>query len=91
MKYTFQKPFEFEGKEYTELDIPLDGLTGSDINAAKKEWQTEGNFSPILASDPGFCASVAARACKLPIEFFHALPAKDYMKLTQEVSNFLLV
>ncbi|MBR7069798.1 MAG: phage tail assembly protein [Oxalobacter sp.] len=32
-----------------------------------------------------------ARLIKQPREFFSAMPAKDYAKLHQEVSNFLLV
>lgn len=91
MKHIFEKPFSFEGKEYKELDIPLDNLTGQDISQAKREWAAAGNFSPVPATDSDFCASLAARACKLPVEFFYALPAKEYTKLTQAVSNFLLV
>lgn len=91
MKHQFDKPFEFEGKKYETLDIPLEALTGQDISAAKREWAAAGNFSPVPAADSDFCASLAARACKLPVEFFYALPAKEYTKLTQAVSNFLLV
>lgn len=91
MKHIFDKPFNFEGKEYKEVDIPLDGLTGQDISAAKREWAGSGNFSPVPAADSDFCAAVAARATKLPVDFFYALPAKEYTKLTQAVSNFLLV
>lgn len=90
MKHTFEKPFNFEGKEYKELEIPLENLTGQDISAAKREWSASGNFSPVPVADSDFCASVAARACKLPVEFFYSLPAKEYTKLTQAVSNFLL-
>lgn len=90
MKYVFQSPFNFEGKEYKELDIPIENLTGQDISAAKREWASAGNFSPVPVADSDFCAAVAARACKLPVEFFYALPAREYAKLTQTVSNFLL-
>lgn len=90
MKHVFSKPFEFEGKEYKEIDIKLDALTGRDISVAKREWAGDGNFSPVPASDQDFCVAVAAKASKLPIEFFYALPAREYTKLTQAVSNFLL-
>lgn len=90
MKHVFDKPFNFEGAEYKELDLKLDALTGQDISAAKREWAAAGNFSPVPVADSDFCAAVAAKACKLPIEFFYALPAKEYTKLTQAVSNFLL-
>ena len=61
------------------------------ISAAKKEMTGAGIFAPVPASDSDFCAILLARLCKLPREFFSAMPAKDYAKLTQEVSNFLLL
>lgn len=91
MRHVFKTPFIFEGKEYKDLEIPLDSLTGQDISEAKKAWAAEGNFAPVPAVDSDFCATVAARACKLPIEFFQALPAREYIHVTQAVSNFLLV
>lgn len=90
MKHVFAKPFTFEGKEYKEVTLDLEGLTGHDISAAKREWAAAGNFSAIPVTDSDFCASIAARASKLPVEFFYALPAGEYAKLTQSVSNFLL-
>lgn len=90
-KHTFAKPYEFEGKEYTEIELDLESLKGSDISAAKREWAVSGNFSPVPAADMDFCAAVAARASRQPIEFFHELPAKEFAQVTQLVSNFLLV
>lgn len=90
MKHEFDKPFTFDGKEHTEITMDLDALTGRDISAAKKEWVAAGNFSPIPAADSDYCAIVAARASKLPLEFFYELPAREYSKLTQAVSNFLI-
>lgn len=90
MKHEFQKPYTFEDKEYTEINLDLDGLTGRDISEAKKVWTSEGGFAVIPAVDSDFCAAVAARAAKLPLEFFLGLPAKEYTKITQAVSNFLI-
>jgi hypothetical protein len=90
MQHIFAKPYTFEGTEYSEVEIDLDGLTGADLSVAKREWAAPGNFSPIPSTDMDFCASVAARAAKKPLEFFTGLPAKEYAKITQAVSNFLL-
>lgn len=90
-KYTFSKPYIFEGKEYSELEFDLESLKGSDISAAKKELTSVGIFAPILASDSDFCAILLARLIKQPREFFEGMPANDYSKLIQQVSNFLLV
>ena len=90
MKHTFSKPYTFDGVEHTELEIDLDSLKGKDISAAKRAWALAGNFSPVPASDMDFCAALAAQASKQPVEFFEELPAGEYTKITQAVSNFLM-
>lgn len=90
MKYQFTKPYTFEDKEYTEIEFDLSALTGRDISAAKKEFTAGGNYSPLPTTDYDFCAILLARAAKLPLEFFTGLPAPEYCRLTQKVSNFLM-
>ena len=88
--YKLSKPFEFEEKTYEEIDLNLDGLKGSDLEEVDNMMTAAGVFAPVPAVHRGYCARVAARASKLPYEFFAELPAKDYYAVTQEVSNFLL-
>lgn len=88
-KHTFKTPFHFEGKDYPDIDMDLDGLTGQDLSDVKRRWAAAGNFSPLPSTDMDFCAEVAATAAKLPVEFFQALPAREFNKVTQAVSNFL--
>lgn len=90
MKVELSKPYQFDGVEYKEIELDLDSLTGRDVSAAKKDWARQGNFAAITAVDVDFCACLAAKACKLPVEFVEGLPAKDYCRVAQEVSNFLL-
>ena len=90
MKYEFSKPYKFEGKEYKTIEIPLEEMTGADFAACKRSWAKEGNFSALPAMDSEFAARVAAKLAKQPVEFFEAMPAGDYCKITQAVSNFLL-
>lgn len=90
MKINLSKPFSFDGKEYTEFEADLDALKGTDVSAAKREWMRTGGFSAVITADLEFCVFLAARAAKLPFEFFDQLPAKDYCRIGQEVSNFLL-
>lgn len=89
-KYEFSKKYEFEGTEYESIEFDLEVLSGSDIEEIQRMFMAGGNYSPVPAADSGFCAMVAARASKKPIEFFKQMPAKDYLRLTQQVSNFLL-
>lgn len=90
MKFEFKKPYVFEGKEYKEIEVDIDALTGDDMSAAKKEYAADGNFTLIPATDWDFCILVAARATQQPLEFFKRMPAKEYCKLATGVSNFLL-
>lgn len=88
--YKFSKKYEFEGKEYESIDFDLEGLKGSDISEVKKTFAVTGTIAPVPALDSDFCALILARVTKQPLEFFTEMPAKDYMALTQQVSNFLL-
>lgn len=90
MVYTFGSPYSFEGTEYTEINIDVDALTGGDIANIKRQWVGEQNFAVLPAMDTEFCMMVAARASGQPLEFFREMPAKDYCKLTAEVSGFLI-
>lgn len=91
MIHTFAKEYTFEDKTYTEIDIPLEKLEGNDIEAIQKQWRAAGNMASLPVLDMAFCARCAAAAARLPLEFFDHLPAREYMWLTQKVSNFFLV
>lgn len=91
MIHTFAKEYTFEDKTYTEIDIPLDNLKGSDIDRIQKQWRAAGNMAVVPVLEASFCALCAAAAAHLPIEFFERMPARDYLMLTQAVSNFFLV
>ncbi len=90
MLYRFKKEFFFEDKGYKEIDIPLDRLTGADINRIQRLWRAAGNMAVMPVLDAGFCAYCAADAAKLPLEFFERLPGQDYLRLTQKISDFFL-
>ena len=90
MKYEFKAPYEFEGQTYTELEFDLESVTGADISAAKRQYATAGNFSPMPTTDSDFCAILLSRIARKPLEFFSEMPARDYCAITQAVTNFLM-
>ena len=90
IEHTFSKPVNFEGQEIKSIKMDLDSLTGRDISQVKSQWAHAGNFSPVPAADTDFCVMVAARASKQPLELFDVMPAKEYLGITQKVSNFLM-
>jgi len=91
MLYTFAREYTFEDKAYTEIDIPLDDLKRSDIDRIQKQWRAAGNMAPLPVLDTSFCVRCAAAVTKQPLEFFEQLPGREYLRLTQKVSDFFLV
>lgn len=89
MIHAFKNPYTFEGQEYTEIDIPMESMTGRDFEAAVKAWQRSGGKAAVPALDSGFCAFAAARFCKQPVEFFEGLPINEYVTITTKIGNFL--
>lgn len=86
-----RKPYLFEKKEYTEIDLSdLENLTAADMITIEKQYDRN---SPGINVMPevkvGYAMMMAARAAKLPVEFFNGLPPKDAMKVKNRVMGFL--
>ena len=86
-----KKPYQFEGKEYTEIDLSgLEELTAADMIARENQYDRK---SPGINVMPevkvGYAVMMAARAAKLPVEFFNGLPPKEAMKVKNRVMGFL--
>ena len=91
MLVEFKKPFCFEGKEYTSVDLSgKEELTGMDMQEVEKMLRARGisSFHADFAAEGALF--YAARAAKLPIEFFYALPLKEARKVKVRVQNFFL-
>ena len=88
----FSKPYKFEGKEYTELDLSkLDDLTAEDMIATNKYMQRSsgGGIDVMPEVTLEYALVLASKAVKLPIEFFTALPPREAMKIKNRVMGFL--
>lgn len=86
-----KKPYLFERKEYTEIDLSgLEDMTAADMIALENQYDRK---SPGINVMPevkvGYAVMMAARAAKLPVEFFNNLPPKDAMKVKNRVMGFL--
>lgn len=89
-KIIFKNPFVFEEKEYKELTLHLESLTGKDIiNAAAEARTLETAPSPVPELSKAYQAVVAAKAARVPVEFLLELPAKEFSNITLLVENFL--
>lgn len=85
----FSKPYHFEGKKYTEIDLGgMDDLSAEDMIAADRYLNRTGNFSVMPEMSLEYSCFIAARATQQPIEFFRHLPPKDALKVKNRVTSF---
>lgn len=86
-----KKPFKFEGKEYTEIDLTgLENLQASDMIAVNKRMQRTSQGIDVMPEVTlEYACELAARGSKMPVEFFMALPPKEAMKVKNRVMGFL--
>jgi hypothetical protein len=87
---TFKKPYNFEGKEYKEIDLQgLDKLSTNDLIEADRQFNQSGNVAIMNEMTIGYSCIIASKATGYPIEFFERLPAADGLKVKNTVMGFL--
>ena len=91
MVVKFKKPYYFEGKEYTEIDLSgMEDLTGADMIAINKIMSRSSAGIDVMPEvSVEYACHFAARAAKQPIEFFMQLPPRELMKVKNRVMGFL--
>jgi hypothetical protein len=87
----FRKPFTFEGKEYNNIVLDLDSLTGRDLIKAEAESRVIAgpSPSPMTEFSKPYNAVVAAKAAKVPVDMILDLPAREFTSVTVTVQDFL--
>lgn len=91
MVVKLSKPYRFEGKEVTEVDLNgLEDLTGADMISIGRMMRKRGNTdaSPEVTMEFSFFA--AMQATGMPLEFFYGLSMKDSMRIKTRVNYFLM-
>lgn len=85
----FKKPYRFEDKEYTEVDLAgLEDLSTKDMIEAEKRLARSGVFTPLPEMNINYVCIMAAKAAKLPVEFFEGLPPREMEKFKNKVTIF---
>jgi len=85
----FAKPYQFEGKAYTEVDLSgLEDLTAEDMIQAEKYLVRNGGISAAPELSITYTCFIAAVAADKPVEFFRGLPPKDALKVKSKVTSF---
>ena len=92
MVIKFNKPYMFGQKEYTQVDLScMDELTAQDmITVNRLMARTSAAAIDVMPEvSLEYACNIAARAAKLPIEFFTHLPPREAMKVKNRVMVFL--
>ena len=85
----FSRSYNFEGKTYSEVDLAgMDNLTAKDMIEAEKRLARTGVFTPLPEMNINYVCIMAAKAAKLPVEFFEGLPPREMEKVKNKVTNF---
>lgn len=85
----FKKPFVFEDKTYTEVDLSgVEDLTGRDMIQAQRIMERSGSINVLPEMSLEYACIFASKATKMPVEFFQALPPKEAIKVKNRITNF---
>jgi len=93
------KPYSFEGAEYSEIDLSaIEDWSAVDLRNARAQYKKlngdkEENIvteMSMIEAVPEYQWIVSSMATKLPVEFFIQLPAKASRTLGAAIVNFFL-
>lgn len=85
-----QKPYVFEGQEYTELDLSgFANLKGSQLFEAEQRYLSVRQSPVGMEYTLGFAFSLGSIVMDKPIEFFSNMPATDVNTFRNWVTCFL--
>lgn len=89
---TFKKPFEYEGKAYTELHFNWSSLTGKDALDIETELQALGIAVIVPTFSGAYLIRMAAKACAEEIghDAFELMPMASYNRIRSAARSFLL-
>lgn len=79
-----------EDKEVKILNFDLLELSARDFSSVKKDWMRAGNAAISPALDFDFCLMLVAKCLHIPHEDLYEISGVDSIRLSQNVSNFLL-
>lgn len=99
----FNKPYRFEGKEYTEVDMSgLERLTVKDAIEVQRQLfnQQEVAASLLTETTTAFARALAVKATGRPVEFFQQMPrgasklvsraVREYMNVENATENHVM-
>ena len=88
--HVFKKPFEYEGKTYSELTFNFEQLTGKDMVSIETEMQMNNEYALAPEISRSFQAKMAAKAAGIGSDVLEAMPIKDFNRITNAARGFLI-
>ena len=88
--HVFKKPFEYEGKTYSELTFNFERLTGKDMVSIETEMQMNNEYALAPEISRSFQAKMAAKAAGIGSDVLEAMPIKDFNRITNAARGFLI-
>lgn len=76
--FEFEKPINFEGETYTQVEFNLNELTARDLINTRKEAFKVQNEAETIFTDDILHAMLVARSAKLPGIFVFELSASEF-------------
>lgn len=89
-RVTLKKPYVFEGKSYSVIDLSgLENIRAADMIAVNRLLNRKGNVDFLQEMTLEYALNIAAKATGKPIEFFEQLPPYAAMQIKNRVTGFL--
>lgn len=87
--HNFKKPFKYEDKKYSSVNFYFGKLTGGQMLEIESEMQANNEFAidPLLSRN--FLSKMASKASGIPSDVLEAMPARDFIQITNAARNFL--
>lgn len=92
MKHKLSRPYNYEGIEFTELDVNLESLTTADYEKAEREFKVlnQPTNIQVIETETGFVKIILCKAIGKTHDFLDNLPIADFAKLKMVTQGFLL-
>lgn len=88
--YKLSKPFEWEGKSYTEFDFDFENLKGTDMIDIENEMAINGEYAVSPEISTSYLSKLAARAAGVGSDVIENMPIKDFNAAKNRARDFLI-
>lgn len=85
----FRNPYTFDDEVYEGIDLSgLEDTSARDMIQTQRTMEKSGSINVLPEMSLEYACIYAAKATKLPVEFFQELPPKEAVKVKNRVTNF---